>query len=181
MTDIEANQGDKTEITPAEGVNDTAITEDVKTENMIPQHRFNEVNDKMKGLADKVSAFEKADADAKTKLLEDQGRYDEILAQKNTEIERLTKVEERFNSWNSERKTELLSQIPEEQRAKFEHLQVEDLQNITKTFVQEQQRAHVDSSRAQARQSGVATPFSAKTKDKDGQKQNWADRLKSYR
>ena len=170
----------KTEITEAVSDNQPAITEDVNTENLIPQSRFNEVNDKMKTYAEQVSAYEKAEEDAKTKILEDQGRYDEIIAKKDNEIDRLTKVEGRFILWETERKTELLSLIPEDERVKFTHLNVEDLVNITKTFVKDEHRANVDTSRASARESAVK-PFSAKHNDKAQQKDSWADKLKSYR
>ena len=75
-------------------------------------------------------------------------------------------------------KERIMNQIPEQERSKFDHLQVEDLRNIVK--LNPVHNVQVDESRASARDTSVK-PFSAKSKDKDEQKKTWKDRINSYR
>ena len=160
--------------------NTVSETDTLKTENLIPQSRFNVVNDERKELLQWKDARVKTEERAKLEEMEKAGRYEEILGKKDSEIERLTKIEERFLTWESEERNRQLSLIPEQEREKFQHLSVEDLKSINQTFTPEDNRAPIDTVRASARMN-VIKPFSAKHNAKDEQKKGWADKLKSYR
>jgi succinate dehydrogenase flavin-adding protein (antitoxin of CptAB toxin-antitoxin module) len=134
----------------------------------------------MKTYASELEKFKKAEEDAKVKKMEEQGRYDEIIATKDSEINRLVKIEEKYNKWDSNKREKYLNMLPDEQKAKFQHLNTDDLENIAETFIKDESMAQVDSTRASARVN-VVKPFSAKAKDKAEQKKSWADKIKSYR
>lgn len=79
----------------------TQVTEP-KGETMIPKTRFDEVNGKLKEMADKVAEFEKAQAqakaDAEAKELEakkEQGKFEELYKTTQAELETTKKYETR--------------------------------------------------------------------------------------
>lgn len=72
----------------------TPVTPDPKPETMIPKTRFDEVNSKLKEMADKVTAFEKAQADAKAvadqKELDakkEQGKFEDLYLNTQKELD----------------------------------------------------------------------------------------------
>lgn len=83
-------------------VTDEPKTPETKTETMIPKTRFDEVNGKLKEMADKVAEFEKAhaqaQADAEAKELEakkEQGKFEELYLNTQKELETTKKYETR--------------------------------------------------------------------------------------
>ena len=120
----------------------------------------------------------KQDKIAEEKRLAQIGEHKTIIANKDKEIEELKPFKDRFLKWEQEEKERIMNQIPEQERSKFDHLQVEDLRNIVK--LNPVHNVQVDESRASARDTSVK-PFSAKSKDKAEQKKTWKDRINSYR
>lgn len=174
----------KDEITPAEGVNETAITEDVKNESSIPYARFKEVLDKDKEKGHRIAELEsKLKADEENKLIEE-GKKDELIARLTSERDSLSTSNEKMSlslqQVEDARREELLSRLPEDKREKYSKYQLDVLEDITSDLAVHRANVQVDESRASSR-GGVIEPFSAKNKDKDSQRKSWKDRLNSYR
>lgn len=91
-----------TEPTTTEPVVEPTTTPEPVKETMIPKTRFDEVNGKLKEMADKVAEFEKiqaqAKADAEAKELEakkEQGKFEELYLNSQKEIETLKLTQSR--------------------------------------------------------------------------------------
>jgi dsDNA-specific endonuclease/ATPase MutS2 len=92
----------KTEQTNPEVKEPEVKKEETKQEAMIPKTRFDEINDKYKEMAEKVSAFEKAQeqakAEAEAKELEakkEQGKFEELYQTTQKELENYKQYETR--------------------------------------------------------------------------------------
>jgi len=95
--------------TSTEVTNPETKVETKQDENMIPLSRFNEVNSKYKELAEKVQAFETAQAEAERLEQEKKGEFEKLYREKEGELsqyqkdlqaitERATALESRFEA-----------------------------------------------------------------------------------
>lgn len=91
-----------TEVTPEVTPEVKQDTPEVKGENMIPKSRFDEVNAKYKEMAEKIEAFEKAEAarqkaaeQKELELKQEQGKFQELFQESQKELEGLKKYESR--------------------------------------------------------------------------------------
>ena len=93
-------------------------------------------NKKLRGknqtLESKVEQYEKEKAAQRQKKLEADGEYNTILAEKDQQIEALTKKANEFDSYRESKKAELLDSLSESDRESFSHLPLQDIEKLSK-------------------------------------------------
>ncbi len=83
------------------------------TENMVPQSRFNEVNNALKDMRAELDALKTANQTAETTRLEEQQEWQTLAETRKAEIDRLKGVEEQFTSVNATLDALLEAQLAE--------------------------------------------------------------------
>ena len=83
-------------------------------------------------LETRLEQFEKKQAAARQKSMEEAGAYKTILAEKDSSIESLTKKAAEYDNYLNDRKTQLLESFTEEDREQFNHLPLTDIEKLSK-------------------------------------------------
>ena len=125
-----------------EAVKEPQVSQDAKKEEQaVPYYRFNEVLKERNQLKGKLDSFSTEQEEQRKKSLEEQGEYKTLLSEEQNKNKDLQKkfdlVNESFGSYVQEERNNLLKQIPENKREKFE--KVDDLsllRNIAEEFNQ---------------------------------------------
>jgi ribonucleoside-triphosphate reductase len=114
------------EVTPEVTPEVKEVTPETKGENMIPKSRFDEVNAKYKEMAEKISAFENAEAERQKEaeqkelqLKQEQGKFEELFQASQKELETYKQYESRTTELEgliSNMVETKLETIPEEMR-----------------------------------------------------------------
>lgn len=91
MADETTNTATETDATPeAQATANTAAeptqTETAPAEVMIPKTRFDQVNDRLKAIEAEAAKAKKAQADAETQALAEQGKYKELFEKQQAEL-----------------------------------------------------------------------------------------------
>ena len=93
-------------------------------------------NKKLRGknqaLETKLEQFEKDKAASRQKKMEEAGEFKTILAEKDSEIESLTKKAGEYDNYLNTRKSELLESFSEDDREQFSHLPLSDIEKLAK-------------------------------------------------
>ena len=93
-------------------------------------------NKKLRGknqeLQTKLEQFEKNEAASRQKKMEEAGEFKTILAEKDSEIESLTKKAGEYDNYLNTRKSELLESFSEDDRDQFAHLPLSDIEKLSK-------------------------------------------------
>ena len=93
-------------------------------------------NKKLRGknqaLESKLEQFEKDKATARQNKMEEAGEFKTILAEKDSEIESLTKKAGEYGNYLNTRKSELLESFSEDDREQFSHLPLSDIEKLSK-------------------------------------------------
>ena len=96
---------------------------DTKNENLIPQHRFNEVNtaknDALKQIESLQSQIAERDAKEKQKRdadLEKQGEYKKLLDEQKAEMEKYKATASKWNQYETDKRGMLMEQLSEDRR-----------------------------------------------------------------
>ena len=93
-------------------------------------------NKKLRGknqeLQAKLEQFEKNEAAARQKKMEEAGEFKTIIAEKDSEIESLKKHKQEFDDYKKSRKDKLLESFSEDDREQFSHLPLTDIEKLSK-------------------------------------------------
>ena len=93
-------------------------------------------NKKLRGknqeLQSKLEQFEKNEAAARQKKMEEAGEFKTIIAEKDQHIESLTKKATEYDNYLNTRKSELLESFSEDDREQFSHLPLNDIEKLSK-------------------------------------------------
>ena len=93
-------------------------------------------NKKLRGknqeLQSKLEQFEKNEAAARQKKMEEAGEFKTIIAEKDSQIESLTKKAGEYDNYLNTRKSELLESFSEDDRDQFSHLPLSDIEKLSK-------------------------------------------------
>ena len=93
-------------------------------------------NKKLRGknqeLQSKLEQFEKNEAAARQKKMEEAGEFKTIIAEKDSEIESLKKHKQDFDDYKKSRKDKLLESFSEDDREQFSHLPLNDIEKLSK-------------------------------------------------
>ena len=93
-------------------------------------------NKKLRGknqeLQAKLEQFEKNEAASRQKKMEEAGEFKTIIAEKDTEIESLTKKATEYDNYLNTRKSEILESFSEDDREQFSHLSLSDIEKLSK-------------------------------------------------
>ena len=93
-------------------------------------------NKKLRGknqeLQGKLEQFEKNEAASRQKKMEEAGEFKTIIAEKDSEIESLTKKAGEYDNYLNTRKSELLESFSEDDREQFSHLSLSDIEKLSK-------------------------------------------------
>ena len=93
-------------------------------------------NKKLRGknqeLQSKLEQFEKNEAAARQKKMEEAGEFKTIIAEKDSQIESLTKKAGEYDNYLNTRKSELLESFSEDDREQFSHLPLNDIEKLSK-------------------------------------------------
>ena len=93
-------------------------------------------NKKLRGknqdLETKLEQFEKDKASSRQKKMEEAGEFKTIIAEKDSEIESLTKKAGEYDNYLNTRKSELLESFSEDDREQFNHLPLSDIEKLSK-------------------------------------------------
>lgn len=114
-------------------------TDVVKTDNQtIPYSRFKEVNDELKDMKTKLSEFQSKEEKAKQKKLEEEGKYREIIADKDSVVNKLANENEALKGYQESRRETLLSLLPESDRDIYSGLELINLEKHVDKLKQKQ-------------------------------------------
>jgi len=131
------NQDDKKQ-TDSGSDNTTAVTQDDKKSNMIPQARFDEVNSKYRTLQEKFDNMNETIKQNEQQKEIKAGNLEKVIEQLNLEKKELTgqleKTSNNYTALESSVRNEYLAKIPEDKREKYEKYPVEAVKDIAEAF-----------------------------------------------
>ena len=117
--------------------NSTEATENVPN-NSVPYSRFSEVNDKYRELEDKFNGLVKEQESARQKKLQEEGKYQELLVEKDKTIEQLSQDNKDKSEYQGLRRDMLLSELSEDDKKAFGNLPLIQLEMLVAKFSKEQ-------------------------------------------
>ena len=116
---------------------------EVSKNNDVPYDRFQEVNTQKKDFASqleeanaKLANYEKEQEEKRQKRLEQEGEYKTLLTEKDAQIEKLTDVENQWNTYQETTRANLMEKLPEDKREFGEGMDLTKLQKFVETEVQ---------------------------------------------
>ena len=126
------------------------VSEDVKTtsteatENVpnssVPYSRFSEVNDKYRDLEEKFDGLVKEQESARQKKLQEEGKYQELIVEKDKTIEQLSQDNKDKSEYQGLRRDMLLSELSDEDKKAFGNLPLIQLEMLVAKFSKEQRK-----------------------------------------
>ena len=136
------NQDDKKQ-TDSGSDNTTAVTQDDKKSNMIPQGRFDEVNSKYRTLQEKFDTMNETIKQQEQQEEIKNGNLEKVIERLNLEKKELTgqleKTSNNYTALESSVRNEYLEKIPEDKREKYEKYPVEAVKDIAEAFTSNSQ------------------------------------------
>ena len=96
----------------------TEATENVPN-NSVPYSRFSEVNDKYRELEDKFNGLVKEQESARQKKLQEEGKYQELLVEKDKTIEKLSQDNKDKSEYQGLRRDMLVSELSEDDKKAY--------------------------------------------------------------
>ena len=119
--------------------NSTEATENVPN-NSVPYSRFSEVNDKYRELEDKFNGLVKEQESARQKKLQEEGKYQELLVEKDKTIEQLSQDNKDKSEYQGLRRDMLLSELSEDDKKAFGDLPLIQLEMLVAKLSKEQRK-----------------------------------------
>jgi len=155
--------------------------DDKKTENLIPQSRFNEQNAKLQEAMDVINSMKAKDSDRKKKEMEKNGEYKELIAQQKSEIEELAEYKVKYNAEQTARREKLISQLPEEKREQYKDHPMNFLEDAVEVLTSKPTQARVDTT-SPLNNLGISNPKDALTKlSPEDRKKNWSKIVQAFK
>ena len=96
----------------------------------------NDLSSQLEEANAKNAEFVKAQDDARQKKMVENEEYKTLLAEKDTQIEKLTQVQNQWNTYQEETRTTLMEKLPEGKREFGEGMDLAKLQKFVETEVQ---------------------------------------------
>ena len=165
--------------TPEVAEPEKQVAVDSKTENNIPQSRFNEVVGERNELRDRISKLEAGQKEAREKELEKQGEYKTLLEESKVRMAELEIKANQLDTYESQRRESIYSKLSDDQKKVADNipslsgLEVYAEQTISQTITNtaEPGRGH----------SGDVDRNEFRKRDLKDQRKNWGDYLNSFK
>ena len=117
----------------------TEATENVPN-NSVPYSRFSEVNDKYRELEDKFNGLVKEQESVRQKKLQEEGKYQELLVEKDKAIEKLSQDNKDKSEYQGLRRDMLISELSDEDKKAFGDLPLIQLEMLVAKLSKEQRK-----------------------------------------
>ena len=117
----------------------TEATENVPN-NSVPYSRFSEVNDKYRELEDKFNGLVKEQESVRQKKLQEEGKYQELLVEKDKAIEKLSQDNKDKSEYQGLRRDMLVSELSDEDKKAFGDLPLIQLEMLVAKLSKEQRK-----------------------------------------
>ena len=117
----------------------TEATENVPN-NSVPYSRFSEVNDKYRELEDKFNGLVKEQESVRQKKLQEEGKYQELLVEKDKAIEKLSQDNKDKSEYQGLRRDMLTSELSDEDKKAFGDLPLIQLEMLVAKLSKEQRK-----------------------------------------
>ena len=117
----------------------TEATENVPN-NSVPYSRFSEVNDKYRELEDKFDGLVKEQESVRQKKLQEEGKYQELLVEKDKAIEKLSQDNKDKSEYQGLRRDMLVSELSDEDKKAFGDLPLIQLEMLVAKLSKEQRK-----------------------------------------
>lgn len=117
----------------------TEATENVLSPN-VPYHRFSELTENYRELEEKFDGLVKEQESARQKKLQEEGKYQELLVEKDKAIEQLSQDNKDKSEYQGLRRDMLLSELSEDDKKAFGNLPLIQLEMLVAKFSKEQRK-----------------------------------------
>ena len=117
----------------------TEATENVLSPN-VPYHRFSELTENYRELEEKFDGLVKEQESARQKKLQEEGKYQELLVEKDKTIEQLSQDNKDKSEYQGLRRDMLLSELSEDDKKAFGNLPLIQLEMLVAKFSKEQRK-----------------------------------------
>ena len=117
----------------------TEATENVPN-NSVPYSRFSEVNDKYRELEDKFNGLVKEQESVRQKKLQEEGKYQELLVEKDKAIEKLSQDNKDKSEYQGLRRDMLVSELSDDDKKAFGDLPLIQLEMLVAKLSKEQRK-----------------------------------------
>lgn len=96
----------------------------------VPRSKYNELNETVKTLSDKIKAYEEAEDASKKKKLEEEGKYKELAKTQEDTIKSLQAKADEWEAFQTKERGKLLESLPKESREAFKDANLTILQEV---------------------------------------------------
>jgi predicted nuclease with TOPRIM domain len=117
----------------------TEATENVLSPN-VPYHRFSELTENYRELEEKFDGLVKEQESARQKKLQEEGKYQELIVEKDKTIEQLSQDNKDKSEYQGLRRDMLLSELSDEDKKAFGNLPLIQLEMLVAKFSKEQRK-----------------------------------------
>ena len=117
----------------------TEATENVLSPN-VPYHRFSELTENYRELEEKFDGLVKEQESARQKKLQEEGKYQELIVEKDKTIEQLSQDNKDKSEYQGLRRDMLLSELSEDDKKAFGNLPLIQLEMLVAKFSKEQRK-----------------------------------------
>ena len=117
----------------------TEATENVLSPN-VPYHRFSELTENYRELEEKFDGLVKEQESARQKKLQEEGKYQELLVEKDKAIEQLSQDNKDKSEYQGLRRDMLLSELSEDDKKAFGDLPLIQLEMLVAKLSKEQRK-----------------------------------------
>ncbi len=115
----------------------TEATENVLSPN-VPYHRFSELTENYRELEEKFDGLVKEQESVRQKKLQEEGKFQELLVEKDKAIEKLSQDNKDKSEYQGLRRDMLLSELSEDDKQTFGNLPLIQLELLVSRFSKEQ-------------------------------------------
>ena len=154
----------------------TEATENVPN-NSVPYNRFSEVNDKYRELENKFNGLVKEQESVRQKKLQEEGKYQELIVEKDKTIEELSQDNKNKSEYQGLRRDMLTSELSDEDKKAFGDLPLIQLEMLVAKLSKEQRKNVPDVPGAI---NEGETPKDWVTLPDDERRRNWNSILQTY-
>ena len=155
------------------------VAVDLKTENNIPQSRFNEVVGERNELRDRISKLESSQKEAREKELEKQGEYKTLLAESKVRMAELETKANQLDTYESQRRESIYSKLSDDQKKVADNI---PLLNGLEVYAEQTISQTITNTAEPGRgPSGEVNRNEFRQKDLKDLRKNWADYINSFK
>jgi hypothetical protein len=173
---IEQSDVKKSEVGKDVKSNSTEATENVPNK-PVPYSRFSEQVGKYRELENKFNGLVKEQESVRQKKLQEEGRYQELIVEKDRDIEKLSQDNKDKSEYQGLRRDMLLSELSEDDKTAFGNLPLIQLEMLVAKFSKEQRKNVPDVpgalSEDETKKDWVSMPA-------DERRANWSKILQTY-